>query len=915
MMKILMFKKRVHCKFQMWNFRNIHNSHLNKTLKNRYNDEKMRDKYLDNIYNNEININTINQNIKHKKIDYLRQLIYDEADGNDYFLSDNILEEIQKKKKNNNVNMKNEEKKQDDNFKNANNNIDNENTKEEMCESKYKQAIRIYNLLKLNDKTNVFDEDVFMNIDSKMNHDLYEFSQKYILNKDIIEGTSTSSLGINKSGIIQNNDDNNNNINSNDNNNNNININSSSNNNKRNYYFESSEEMKRDDYNLQDNVQNDQTNNDINDDKNVNVNNSFNDNLINNISEECNYDKNKNCNNNFMNITNMNLPIFNPNSFCLAVENLTNEICEDLIFLFGDILEEKEIPKKGECDRLYKFVTSLSNFFCLEKNEEDVERWINDVYEKVKKNLPSNLSNLNNKYVEEWLKGHIKRVLYNQKYKNKTLYKEKYYNIGNDFKYDNLQINNDNIMEDMKIEFSTDKLTLYFKSIIEFFFGKKNINKDLEEQINLMCINLKKIGLDNWLQMDINDFEKYLLRNNNNNFIEITDNDKYVSYLMLKCASRNITDFYFYEEFSPFYLFHEQPKNSIEERINTIQQNKHISDEQLKNIIYNNNSSLTIINNNKNSNTYNDMDIDLFLQKEKNYNMNRSLITYTYNESTNSYNYKYKQIPNTIYDQNTNKYIREKDTIDPMLKLNEMRSSILEVKRMMSMTKDGRVYYIRIVIIIGNGKGVYGYGVGFGKNIKEARNSALLNSISNLDFIDFNYKNCILNFPVSGQEYSSHVKIIPRPLGKGLKINRKYLPLAYILGLDNVKISFSGSNKWMSRIKALKRCLNKIVSIKTLCKMTGKKYVCHFAPHYYTSHWPDYWFKNILNEYKYRIQKIQKKRSMVCRKNFRSNISKIPEEVVPDFTPYTWKTPIQKFVESQKLKKYVDNNIYRTNVF
>lgn len=97
--------------------------------------------------------------------------------------------------------------------------------------------------------------------------------------------------------------------------------------------------------------------------KNVNVNNSFNDYLINNISEECNYDKNKNCNNNFMNITNMNLPIFNPNSFCLAVENLTNEICEDLIFLFGDILEENEIPKKGECDRLYKFVTSLSNFF------------------------------------------------------------------------------------------------------------------------------------------------------------------------------------------------------------------------------------------------------------------------------------------------------------------------------------------------------------------------------------------------------------------------------------------------------------------------------------------------------------------------------------------------------------------------
>ncbi|KEG04221.1 mitochondrial ribosomal protein S5 precursor, putative [Plasmodium vinckei vinckei] len=858
------FGNRKACnKIRILNSRYIHNSHLNKTLKNRYN-EKVRDKYLDNIYNNEIDINTINRNVKNKKIDYLRQLIYDEIDGDEYLLNENIIQEIKKKNNNNQSSINNNGDPENSRLQCKNKQSKDENT--EMGESQYKQAIRIYNLLKLNDTTSIFDEDVFMNIDSKINHDIYEFAKNNIINdnynsvetkKNIKEKTiDVKAVEINP-------------------------ITDTS----------ASSEQKKD-------GSNDSTDSTV-------INNGTND----NISNDQPFDEN-----NFMNITKMNLPVFNPSSFCLAIESLTNHICDDLIFLFGDLSDKIKIPDNNENDRLYKFVQSLCNFFCLEKNEHDVDRWIEDVYKDIKDKLPSNIRNIKDDYIKNWLKGHINRVLINEKKNNEFLYKEKYYNLGNDFLYDSLSIDNDTVV-DTKKQFSTSKLTYYFKTIIEFLLDKK-INSDLEEQINMMFLNLKKIGLDNWLKMDVRDFEKYLLRNNNSNFLEIVENDKYTSYLMLKCASRNITDFTFYEEFSPFYLFHEKPKNSIEERINNIQENKHISDQELKNMIYSDQSSLTIIKtDDKSGESYNEMDIDLFIEKEKKYNMNRSLITYSFDQNTDTYSYKYKQIPNTIYDHNTNKYIREKDTIDPMLKLNEMRSSILEVKRMMSMTKDGRVYYIRIIIIIGNGKGVYGYGVGFGKNLKEARNSALLNSINNLDFIDYNYKNCILNFPVSGQEYSSHVKIIPRPLGKGLKINRKYLPLGYILGLDNVKISFSGSNKWMSRIKALKRCLDKIVSIKTLCKMTGKKYVCHFAPHYCTSHWPDYWFKNILKEYKYKIQRIQKKRAAVCRKNFRSNISKIPEEVYPDFTPYTWKTPIQKHIESQKFKKYIDNNIYHTNVF
>lgn len=811
-------------------FRTVHNSHLNKILKNRFKDP-FRDKYLDNIYNNEIDSNSINREVKTKKIDYLRNFLYDQEEGSNLLLGDDIFDELKKKKNARNNNNEDQSK---------HSLHENKETKEgeEMNESKYRQAIRLYSLLKMNEKENIFDDDVFMNIDSKINYDVHQFGRKKTLHEE---------------------------------------------------------------------AENEDTNNVVSPERNKKETNEI------NTTDE------------FFNITNLNLPIFNPNAFCLALESLTNHICDDLIFLLDGIIDEKKIPKKEENNRLYKLILYLSDFVCLEKNKHDVDRWMNDVYSKIKNYLPESFKNLKDTYVSSWLKEHIQRVRENQKIENERLLHEKYYQLGLDFAYDYFPFDNENKNKqindwknepiDKKKEFATDKCTLYFKTIIEFFLGKQ-IHPNLEEQLNLLFLNLKKIGLEHWLDMDVTDFEKYLLRSSNNNYLSIQEKDKYVAWLMLKCASRNITDFFFFDEFSPFHFFQKKPNKSIEEKINSIIENKVLPDEELKQMIFNDISTVTIMDKDQTFfDENNDMDIDRFIEKEKNFHMNRSLITYTFNEQTNSYQYKYRQISNTIYDTNTNRYIREKENIDPMLKLNEMRSSILEVKRMMSMTKDGRVYYIRIIVVIGNGKGVYGYGVGFGRNIKEARNSALLNSIKNIDFLDYNYKNCILNFPVIGQEYSAQVKIIPRPVGRGLKMNRKYLPLGYILGLENCKISFSGSTKWMSRIKALKRCLDKIMSIKTLCKMTGKKYVCHFAPHYFTSHWPDYWFRNILRDYEYKIQNIKKKRYRVCKNNFRSNIAKIPEEVIPDFTPYSWKSPLLKHTEALKMKKYIDTNVYHTNIF
>eukprot|EP00442_Polarella_glacialis_P050097 CAMPEP_0115152766 /NCGR_PEP_ID=MMETSP0227-20121206/66342_1 /TAXON_ID=89957 /ORGANISM="Polarella glacialis, Strain CCMP 1383" /LENGTH=156 /DNA_ID=CAMNT_0002563409 /DNA_START=12 /DNA_END=479 /DNA_ORIENTATION=+ len=81
--------------------------------------------------------------------------------------------------------------------------------------------------------------------------------------------------------------------------------------------------------------------------------------------------------------------------------------------------------------------------------------------------------------------------------------------------------------------------------------------------------------------------------------------------------------------------------------------------------------------------------------------------------------------------------------------------------------------------------------------------------------------------PVKGHEYKHTMEIIPRPIGRGIKANPKIF----------------------TRIRAIKRTLDDIVSRRTLANMTGKRYALLVAPGDHWVHWPDRWFSEIRQPY------------------------------------------------------------------
>lgn len=152
-----------------------------------------------------------------------------------------------------------------------------------------------------------------------------------------------------------------------------------------------------------------------------------------------------------------------------------------------------------------------------------------------------------------------------------------------------------------------------------------------------------------------------------------------------------------------------------------------------------------------------------------------------------------------------------------------------------------------------------------------------------------------------------------------MRSNLRYLPLLYLIGIDHCRVSFYGphsSARWFTRAKALKRALQQLQSRRTLANATGQKYDLLLAPGEHWVHWPDRWFRPIVRDYQQMLQKIKEKRHRTYRRGFRSNISEvIPEECRPEFTPYTWKSPLQRWAEEMKKKRLIAHNIYEKEIY
>ncbi|GIX65653.1 30S ribosomal protein S5, putative [Babesia caballi] len=567
----------------------------------------------------------------------------------------------------------------------------------------------------------------------------------------------------------------------------------------------------------------------------------------------------------------------------------------------------------------------LATFLALKRDGSNVGHWANAVWPKVKPFMAPEFGPIGAKDVEAWLRSHLERVRHNRAIANRSEHCE-WYDIKRDLAYDGLPYP-DALLDERRVGYPLDRAGFYLFGMLQLF--EPTLVAGLSQSaLDEFVDALRKIGLKDWFGLRGRDISSVFFGPASavdvggdttvskaaspplDQRLSRSAAESCVRLLQMFSSGRdNELEAEYWSPASVFRRMGVAPPDQGPARggapdatLNVSAPGESLSQSDLQSIVAAYARKLGTVTSSQAVRGYNRV-FDRMVKEELEFQANVGAGTVT----DGGINYK---VPaGAQFDAKRNYYVRTREGVDPTLKLENLRSCVLERRRMRTMTKEGRVYFLRVVVAVGDGRGYFGTGVGFGNDIGTARASAVQQALRGMYFIDFEPKEP-LTTPVLGQEYGCRVYITPRKMGAGIKTNRKYLPLVYLTGLDNCKVTFHGRSSWITRAKALRKALEQIYSRRTMCNATGMRYVYVGSPGDHTVHWPDSWFIPIAKEYQAKVQRLKNLKRLHFRRHAHRVV--LPEEVAPEVPSYArhkFRSPLEVAEQERKRAQYITTNV------
>ncbi|GIW66431.1 MAG: 30S ribosomal protein S5 [Candidatus Parcubacteria bacterium] len=141
---------------------------------------------------------------------------------------------------------------------------------------------------------------------------------------------------------------------------------------------------------------------------------------------------------------------------------------------------------------------------------------------------------------------------------------------------------------------------------------------------------------------------------------------------------------------------------------------------------------------------------------------------------------------------------------------------VIEIKRVTKVTKGGKAFKIRAVVIVGDKKGRVGIGVEKGDDVSQAVNKAINKAIKNHIIVPI--VNGTIPYEVQGKVSAAKVLIKPTRQGRGIIAGGSVKLILELAGLKDVVSKITGVTKnpltnAMAALKALDK-LNRYFIIK-----------------------------------------------------------------------------------------------------
>ena len=151
----------------------------------------------------------------------------------------------------------------------------------------------------------------------------------------------------------------------------------------------------------------------------------------------------------------------------------------------------------------------------------------------------------------------------------------------------------------------------------------------------------------------------------------------------------------------------------------------------------------------------------------------------------------------------------------------DLKDNVVTIKRVTKTVKGGRTMRFSALVVVGDGNGHVGVGIGKAIEIPDAIRKGKEDAIKNIVYVERNENNSIYH-EIYGKYGSSSVLLKPAAEGTGIIAGGPARSVCEIAGIQNIRTKSLGSNNKQNVVLATIEALKQLRSPEDVAKLRGK---------------------------------------------------------------------------------------------